>query len=85
MQHPVFFLSLVSYGKANEFLQKGKYYFVKYITNGKLHYFREIFSPLNYDHYLKGMPAPEWMVYGIPAVKKGKTDGYRLVPEENNK
>ncbi len=34
-----------------------------------------------YDHYLKGKPAPAWMVYGIPATEKGKTDGYELVPE----
>ncbi len=31
-----------------------------------------------FDFYLKGKPAPEWMVDGIPAVKKGKTDGYDL-------
>ncbi len=35
-----------------------------------------------YDHYLKDKPAPAWMVKGIPAVKKGKTDGYELVPEK---
>lgn len=32
-----------------------------------------------FDHYLKGDPAPEWMVNGLPAVKKGKTMGYDLV------
>ena len=37
-----------------------------------------------YDHYLKGKPAPAWMVYGIPATKKGKTDGYELVPEKRD-
>jgi len=31
-----------------------------------------------FDHYLKGKPAPVWMTEGIPAVKKGKTDGYEL-------
>jgi dipeptidyl aminopeptidase/acylaminoacyl peptidase len=32
-----------------------------------------------FDHYLKDAPAPEWMVYGIPAIDKGKKDGYKLV------
>jgi hypothetical protein len=32
-----------------------------------------------YDHYLKDAPAPEWMVKGIPATEKGKTDGYELI------
>ncbi len=32
-----------------------------------------------FDHYLKDEPAPEWMVYGIPAIDKGKKDGYDLV------
>ncbi len=32
-----------------------------------------------FDHYLKDAPAPEWMVYGIPAIDKGKKDGYELV------
>jgi hypothetical protein len=32
-----------------------------------------------FDHYLKGKPAPAWMTYGIPALEKGKTDGYELV------
>jgi dipeptidyl aminopeptidase/acylaminoacyl peptidase len=31
-----------------------------------------------FDHYLKGKAAPEWMINGIPAVKKGITDGYQL-------
>ena len=35
-----------------------------------------------YDHYLMGKPAPAWMVKGIPAVEKGKTDGYELMPEK---
>ncbi|NOY37223.1 MAG: S9 family peptidase [Chlorobi bacterium] len=35
-----------------------------------------------YDHYLKGKPAPVWMVYGIPAVRKGKTDGFELVEDQ---
>jgi len=32
-----------------------------------------------FDHYLKDKPAPEWMVKGIPAIEKGKTDGYELM------
>ncbi len=32
-----------------------------------------------FDHYLKDAPAPEWMVYGIPAIEKGVNDGYKLV------
>lgn len=32
-----------------------------------------------FDYYLKNSPAPEWLKYGIPAIKKGKTDGYKLV------
>ena len=32
-----------------------------------------------YDHYLKGKPAPEWLEIGIPAVEKGKKDGYNLI------
>ncbi|MUP36801.1 alpha/beta hydrolase family protein [Labilibaculum euxinus] len=31
-----------------------------------------------FDFYLKGKPAPEWMVDGIPAIEKGITDGYDL-------
>ena len=31
-----------------------------------------------FDHYLKGAPAPEWMVDGIPAVDKGKNLGLEL-------
>ncbi|MGE4287065.1 MAG: prolyl oligopeptidase family serine peptidase [Salinivirgaceae bacterium] len=29
-----------------------------------------------FDHYLKGAPAPEWMLKGIPAVEKGQKTGY---------
>ena len=29
-----------------------------------------------FNHYLKGTPAPEWMIKGIPAIEKGKTLGY---------
>ncbi len=29
-----------------------------------------------FDHYLKGEPAPVWMKEGIPAIQKGKIDGY---------
>ncbi len=31
-----------------------------------------------FDHYLKGAPEPVWMKEGIPAIDKGKTDGYEL-------
>ena len=33
-----------------------------------------------FDHFLKDAPPPEWMVEGIPAVRKGKDLGYDLVP-----
>lgn len=29
-----------------------------------------------FDHYLKGDPMPEWMVNGIPAIRKGQEFGY---------
>ncbi len=32
-----------------------------------------------FDHFLKDAPAPEWLENGIPAVKKGKTDGLKLI------
>lgn len=35
-----------------------------------------------FDHYLKDAKAPEWMVHGIPAVKKGKTWGFDLTDEK---
>ena len=31
-----------------------------------------------FDHYLKGAPAPKWMVEGIPARMKGIDDGLEL-------
>lgn len=31
-----------------------------------------------FDFYLKGKPEPVWMTEGIPAVKKGKEDGYEF-------
>ncbi|MDR1746563.1 MAG: prolyl oligopeptidase family serine peptidase [Tannerella sp.] len=34
-----------------------------------------------FDHYLKGDPMPAWMKYGIPATKKGRTDGLELTTE----
>ena len=34
-----------------------------------------------FDHYLMGAPAPVWMEEGIPAVKKGKDLGLRIVTE----
>ena len=35
-----------------------------------------------FDLYLKGAPAPEWMHEGIPALGKGKKDGYETVTGE---
>lgn len=32
-----------------------------------------------FDHYLKGEPAPEWLIKGVPATRKGKTMGYELI------
>ncbi len=29
-----------------------------------------------FDHYLKGKPAPEWMIKGVPRIQKGKNFGY---------
>jgi len=34
-----------------------------------------------FDHYLKGKPAPVWMIKGIPAVEKGKSFGFELMEE----
>jgi dienelactone hydrolase len=34
-----------------------------------------------FDHYLKGAPAPAWMVRGVPATEKGRTLGLDLVEE----
>ena len=34
-----------------------------------------------FDHFLKGAPAPEWMVEGIPATEKGRNLGLELVEE----
>lgn len=33
-----------------------------------------------FDHYLKGAPAPKWMVEGIPASMKGIDEGIALEP-----
>jgi dienelactone hydrolase len=33
-----------------------------------------------FDHYLKGAPAPRWMVEGIPAKMKGIDNGLELMP-----
>jgi dipeptidyl aminopeptidase/acylaminoacyl peptidase len=33
-----------------------------------------------FDHYLKEAPEPEWMSKGIPALKKGIVDGYKILP-----
>jgi hypothetical protein len=35
-----------------------------------------------FDHYLKGMPMPYWMKYGITQEEKGKKDGYELINEK---
>jgi hypothetical protein len=34
-----------------------------------------------FDHYLKGAPAPVWMVDGVPAVMKGKDLGLEIITE----
>jgi len=34
-----------------------------------------------FDHYLKGAPAPAWMVGGLPATLKGRTLRYELSEE----
>lgn len=31
-----------------------------------------------FDHYLKDAPAPEWMTKGVPALEKGKNDGFGI-------
>ncbi|POY37916.1 hypothetical protein C3K47_05155 [Solitalea longa] len=36
-----------------------------------------------FDHYLKGAPAPKWMVEGIPAAKKGIDSGFELSTEKD--
>jgi hypothetical protein len=36
-----------------------------------------------FDHYLKGAPAPRWMMYVIPAKDKGYDDGMELVMEKD--
>ena len=36
-----------------------------------------------FDHYLKGAPAPKWMVEGIPANLKGIDDGLDLESARN--
>ena len=32
-----------------------------------------------FDHYLKGVNKPVWMVKGVPAIEKGINQGYDLV------
>lgn len=34
-----------------------------------------------FNHYLKDEPAPVWLKYGIPAVDKGRKDGYELIQD----
>lgn len=36
-----------------------------------------------FNHYLKGEPMPQWMKNGIPAVRKGKENGFELIQENN--
>ena len=43
--------------------------------NNEAHNLRE---RRNFDHYLKGAPAPVWMTKGLPATEKGKSWGYEL-------
>jgi hypothetical protein len=31
-----------------------------------------------FDHYLMDAPAPVWMKFGVPAIEKGKTQGFEL-------
>ncbi len=31
-----------------------------------------------FDYYLKGAPEPEWMKWGVPALKKGRDDGFSV-------
>ncbi|MAL18407.1 MAG: acylaminoacyl-peptidase [Balneola sp.] len=31
-----------------------------------------------FDHYLMGAPEPVWMKYGVPAIEKGKNQGFEL-------
>jgi hypothetical protein len=31
-----------------------------------------------FDHYLMNAPAPVWMTVGVPAIEKGKTQGFEL-------
>jgi hypothetical protein len=37
-----------------------------------------------YAHYLKGEPAPLWMVEGLPAIDKGKKDNYELIMNDDH-
>ena len=32
-----------------------------------------------FDHYLKGAPAPAWLIHGIPATEKGRTHAYEFI------
>ncbi len=34
-----------------------------------------------FDYYLKDAPIPEWMAKGIPAIEKGKNDGFNYIKE----
>ncbi len=36
-----------------------------------------------FDHYLKDSACPRWMLYGIPAIEKGKPDALQLVYEKD--
>ncbi|MFA0960764.1 prolyl oligopeptidase family serine peptidase [Roseivirga sp. BDSF3-8] len=35
-----------------------------------------------FDHYLKGEPAPEWMVEGVPAIRQSIDQGFELISNE---
>ena len=34
-----------------------------------------------FDYYLKDAPIPEWMAKGVPAIEKGKNDGFKLMKQ----
>lgn len=50
------------------------------LTEGKISLQHTIRVTQFFDHYLKGAPAPKWMVKGIPAKMKGIDDGLELEP-----
>jgi hypothetical protein len=72
------FLALRRLGKRAWWLQ----YDNEYHTIGKLNDRKDftIRSTQFYDHYLKGAPAPRWMLEGIPGKLKGVESRYELEP-----